>query len=366
MLTVGLDVGGTEGQILDIASRLDRKRFEVMVCALKGEGVIVKELRDRGVRVSTLGGKGLWDLRVLYRLFRVVFAERPDIIHAFLFWANFASRVVGKLLRVPILISSYRDVILWRKWGYRVCDRLTARWAHTVTCCSDAVRQLALSEVGGDEQKYITIHNGIDTAHFYPRRMLTKPEVGLRDGIPAIGTVCRLLEPEKGVTVLLEAMAYLAGPSGAPPCQLLVVGDGPAYDSLRARTEELGLTTQVVFAGMRRDVADLLPLLDIFILASLHEGFGIVILEAMAAGRPVVATSVGGIPEVVSHGQTGLLVPPGDAVALAGAIRSLLSDPDLARSLGASGRQLARERFSIDSVVRQHEDLYEVCFKQFA
>jgi len=105
MLAVGLGVGGTEGQILEIASRLDRERFDVTVCALKGNDVIARELRARGVRVVTLNGSGKWDIRVLYRLFRFIHKERPDVIHSFIFFANLAARVVGKILRVPLLIS---------------------------------------------------------------------------------------------------------------------------------------------------------------------------------------------------------------------------------------------------------------------
>jgi glycosyltransferase involved in cell wall biosynthesis len=359
LLTVGLGVGGTEGQLLELASRLDRRRFEVGVCALKGADVIADELRARGVRVIALDGEGTWDVRVLYRLYRVLRAERPDVIHAFLFWANFISRVLGRFLRVPVLISSYRDVLLWGRWRNRLCERLTARWAHAVTCCSEAVRRRVLSEVGGNEWKYITIHNGVDMAGFHSHRTVTKPDVGLREGVPVIGTVCRLIEPDKGITVLLQGMAQLAGPPAPLSCQLLIVGEGPARRQLHDLGERLGILSRVVFTGMRRDIADLLPLLDVFVMPSLSEGFGIAIVEAMAAGRPVVASAVGGIPEIVQHEETGLLVPPGDPVALAAALRDLVTRPDRARALGACGQQRARERFSIELAVKRHEDLYE-------
>lgn len=359
LLTVGLGVGGTEGQVLEIASRLDRRRFEVSVCSLKGADIIAHELRARGVRVITLDGRGAWDVRVLYRLARVILVERPDVIHAFLFWANFISRVLGRLLRVPVLISSYRDILLWAKWRNRLCDRFTAGWAHAATCCSEAVRRFALSEVGGDERKYITIHNGVDVARFTSSRTATRADVGLREGIPVIGTVGRLIEPGKGIAVLLQGMAQLAGPPASLSCQLLIVGDGPARRQLHALGERLGISSRVVFAGMRRDIVDLLPLLDVFVMPSLSEGFGIAIVEAMAAGRSVVASAIGGIPEIVQHEETGLLVPPGDPVALAAALHDLLTRPDRARALGACGRQRARERFSIEVVVKRHEDLYE-------
>lgn len=359
LLTVGLGVGGTEGQLLELASRLDRRRFEVGVCALKGADVIADEMRARGVRVIALDGKGTWDVRVLYRLYRVLLAERPDVIHAFLFWANFISRVLGRLLQVPVRISSYRDVLLWGRWRNRLCERLTARWAHAVTCCSEAVRLRVLSEVGGDEWKYLTIHNGVDMAGFHSYRTVTKRHVGLREGVPVIGTVCRLIEPDKGITVLLQGMAKLAGPPASLSCQLLIVGEGPARRQLHDLGERLGISSRVVFTGMRRDIADVLPLLDVFVMPSLSEGFGIAIVEAMAAGRPVVASAVGGIPEIVHHEETGLLVPPGDPDALAAALRDLVTRPDRARALGACGQQRARELFSIELAVKRHEDLYE-------
>ena len=358
LLTVGLGVGGTEGQVLEIAARLDRRRFEVSVCALKGADVLAHELRARGVRVITLDGKGAWDARVLYRLARVIRAERPDVIHAFLFWANCLSRVLGRLLRVPVRISSYRDILLWARWGYRVCDRVTAGWAQAATCCSEAVRRLALAEVGGDARTYVTIHNGVDVARFGSSRTVTRADVGLRDGVPVIGTVGRLIEPEKGIAVLLQGVARLAGPPAPLACQLLIVGDGPARGQLQELVERLGISSRVVFAGMRRDIADVLPLVDVFVMPSLSEGFGIAIVEAMAAGLPVVASDVGGIPEIVQHGETGLLVPPGDPAALAAALHELVTRPDRARALGACGRQRARERFSIESAVKRHEDLY--------
>ena len=358
LLTVGLGVGGTEGQVLEIASRLDRRRFEASVCALKGADVLARELRARGVRVITLDGKGAWDVRVPYRLARVIRAERPDVIHAFLFWANCLSRVIGRLLRVPVRISSYRDILLWSRWGYRVCDRVTAGWAQAATCCSEAVRRLALAEVGGGEWKYVTIHNGVDVARFSSSRTVTRADVGLRDGVPVIGTVGRLVEPEKGIAVLLQSMARLAGPPASLPCQLLIVGDGPARRHLHEIGERLGISSLVVFAGMRRDIAEVLPFVDVFVMPSLSEGFGIAIVEAMAAGRPVVATAVGGIPEVVVQGETGLLVPPGDAGALGDAVAHLVNHPEQARLMGARGRERACDRFSIESAVTRHEDLY--------
>ncbi len=364
LLTVGLGVGGTEAHVLELASRLNGSRFEVTVCALKGDGVIAEELRSRGVRVVILGGKGKLDVRVLLRLWRLVRRERPDIIHAFLFWANLAGRVVGRLLRVKIRLSSYHDVAVRRIWHRAIPDRLTMPWTHAIVCCSEAVCRSVRAQLGGEEKKYVAIPFGVDADRHVGAGSLKRRDLGLREELAVLGTVCRLMEPKKGLRVLLEAVAQLRKQSAAPGCQLLIVGDGPAYGSLRERAERMGLAPWVVFAGMRRDIPSLLPLMDVFVLPSLYEGFGIAILEAMASGRPVVATAVGGIPEVVVHGETGLLVPPGDPVALADALHELLTHPERARALGARGQERAREKFHIETIVRQHEALYETCLRQ--
>jgi glycosyltransferase involved in cell wall biosynthesis len=363
LLAVGLGVGGTESHVLELASRLDRARFAVTVCALKGDDVIARELRNRGVRVVTLGGRGKLDARVVWKLWRLICRERPDIIHAFLFWANVAGRIAGRFLQSPVRLSSYHDVEV-RRIRYRlIADRFTLKWTHGIVCCSDAVRRSVHSQIGGDEAKYTIIPFGVDLPRYEGGSTLRKAELGLQEGLPIIGTVCRLVEPKKGIGILLQAVSCLRARTPLPAFQFLIVGDGPAFETLREQSERMGIAPWVAFAGMRRDIPEILPLLDVFVLPSLYEGFGIAILEAMAAGRPVVATAVGGIPEVVVHEQTGLLVPPGDPLALAAAIEYLLSHPEQARLMGARGRERARESFRIEAVVRQHEEWYEACLE---
>lgn len=359
LLTVGLTAGGTEGQLLELASRLDSRRFNVLVCSLKPEGSIAREMRARGIRVVDLNGHGRWDLRVLWRLFRLIRREQPEILHAFLGLANLAASLVGRLLGVPVIIWSYRDVEMWKTRAHWMVDRLGARWADAITCCSEAVRQFVLARLDGQVSKLVTIHNGINLEAFCSPRVVTRSELALRDGGFVIGTVSRLDEPKKGLTVLLHALANVAGRKGVPAWQWLLVGDGPAHSRLRSLAAELGLSGQVVFTGARRDVPSLLPVMDLFVCPSLYEGFGIAIVEAMAAGRSVIASAVGGIPEIVVHEDTGLLVPPGDAGALADAIVALLTHPDRALAMGARGRARAK-KFSIEAAVQRHQQLYEL------
>jgi len=359
LVTVGLGIGGTETQILEIASRLDRNRFDVLVCGLKKDRVVAEELRARGIRVSTLDGLGKGDLRVLYRLVRLIRAERPDIIHAFLGVANLASSLAGRLVGVPVIVWSYRDVEVWKTRAHWLVDRAGARWAGAITCCSEAVRQFVLARLNGPASKVVTIHNGVDLEAFRAPRVASRSELSLPDGGCVIGTVTRLDEPKKGLTVLLRALAVLAKRDGLPPWQCLLVGDGPARERLEALAAELGLSGRVVFAGMRRDVVRVLPVMDLFVCPSLYEGFGIAIVEAMAAGRPVIASAVGGIPEIIVHQETGLLVPPGDATALADAMAALLTSSGQARQMGARGRERAEKIFSITTTVERHQQLYD-------
>ncbi len=364
LVAIGLGVGGTETHILELASRLDRSRFTVTVCALKSGGTMVQELEKRGVRVLSLDGTGKLDARVIVRLFKLLRAEQPDVVQAFLFWANVAARACGRILRAFPVISSYHDEVVREGWLVRLVDRLTLTWTDRIVCCSGAVGRSVVSRIGGKIEQCTIIPFGVDIEQFEATAAATRRELGLRDSQKVIGTVCRLVEPKKGLRFLLQAMAVLARKYGQPPCQLLIVGDGPSRQELELLRDHLKLSTWVVFSGSRRDIPRVLHAVDAFVLPSLYEGFGIAILEAMAAGKPVIATAVGGIPEFVLSGETGLLVEPGNVEALADAIDQLLSHPQQAQTMGVKGRIRAGESYHISTVVRQHEQVYTACLAQ--
>ena len=360
-LVVGLGVGGTESHLLELASRIDRKRFEVVVVSLKPDGLLVSELRSRGVRVISLNGKGKMDIRVLFRLREILRAERPDVVQAFLFLANVVALLCGRILKSFAVISSYHDEVVSEGWFNRMIDRATMKWAAHIVCCSEAVRRSVDQKIGRGKNNFAVIPFGVDTDWFREPRGISGSTIVLQKGLPVIGTVCRLVEPKKGLKYLLEAVAQLEQEAGKPVCQVLLVGEGPAEQGLRTLSERLGISPRVAFVGARRDIPAVLSLMSIFVLPSLYEGFGIAILEAMAAGKPVIATTVGGIPEFVVSGQSGFLVPPGDAPALARAIKQLLDEPEKACAMGRQGQAHVKKHYSIESVVRQHEQLYELC-----
>ena len=205
----------------------------------------------------------------------------------------------------------------------------------------------------------MTIYNGIDTERFRHGTATKKSLLGLQDTMATIGTVCRLDEPTKGIAVLLAAISQLTAMKQLPPFQLVIIGEGRSAETLCRLRDDLGLSEVVIFAGLRRDVERILPLLDIFVLPSISEGFGIALLEAMASGCPVVATAVGGIPEIVSSTDTGLLVPAGDPASLAHALADLLCHQDKSQRLGKAGQEWACTQFSVSTMVTHHERLYE-------
>jgi glycosyltransferase involved in cell wall biosynthesis len=361
LLAVGLGVGGTETHLLELASGIDRSKFDVVVCSLKSGGCLVEELLHRGVRVVNLAGAGKFDVRVLFRFWKLIRQERPDVVQSFLFWANLSARLVRRLSKRVRVVCSYHDEIVSEGRLVRIIDRLTFRWSDGVVCCSDAVRRSVSACLGAPAARQTIIPFGIDVGRFAASDRATREELGLRVDGPIVGTVCRLVEPKKGLSVLLQSVALLKGRSGDSECQLLIVGEGPARASLEALSEELGLANRVRFAGARRDIPRILPLLDVFVLPSFYEGFGIAILEAMAAGKPVVATTVGGVPEFVAAGETGLLVEPGNPAAIAEAIACLLGDREQARQMGLRGRTRVAQQFQMTTVVRQHEQIYQAC-----
>jgi glycosyltransferase involved in cell wall biosynthesis len=359
VLSVGFGVGGAEQLVLATAPRLREAGFEITVAALKGRGPIAAEIEAAGVRCVAFGGRGWGDLRVLGRLFRFLRAEPVDILHAHVFPANLAARLAGRAAGVPIVLTAHHDTDVWGGPHHRAIERLTAGLSDRVVACSDAVRRYVTERYGLPGDRVVTLRNAIvvpplrqDAA----ARDAQRARLGAGKGDALIGTLGRLDEPKKGLSCFLRAAALVA--RECPRARFTVVGDGPARRRLENLAETVGLRGRIVFAGERRDVADLLPAFDLFVQPSLWEGFGLTVLEAMAAARPVVASRVGGVPEIVREGREGLLVPPGDPGALAAAILEVLRGSDLATRLGRAGRERVETAFAIDGLVRDTVALY--------
>jgi glycosyltransferase involved in cell wall biosynthesis len=348
------ETGGAQTYVATLLPAL-AGRFDVTVAA-HGDGPLREAARTAGVRFVELEhvrrSLSPWrDALGLLEVTSLVRRERPHIVHVNSAKAGALGRVAAWLGRVPIRIYTVHG---WSFTAHRGASATPYRWAErllrpltTVTVCvAESERRAGLETKTCDEATTIVIHNGVDLPD-------TKvPEA--RAGPYRVVTVGRLQAP-KDVVTLVRALAGL--PRGA--YEAVIVGEGPDRPGVESEIRRLGLESLVELAGARNDVAELLAKADLFVLSSRSEGLPLSILEAMAAGLPVVATNVGGVPELVVEGETGFLVPPGDPKSLADAIARLLDDPALRRRLGAAGRARVAERFDLESARRAHLDLYD-------
>ncbi len=341
----GQIVGGGEISLLSLMTALDRAKWNPLL-VVPEEGRLAQEARAAGIstRIIPMPSpnkarrtllRSIRDLRAL------ILDHRIDLVHANGSRAMIFAGLAAFLADKPVI------------WHVRVADpdgwldRALARLATRIIVNSDAVRH-RFAWVSDD--KVCRIHNGIDTERFVPRPAApaSRAAVPLSPDDHVVVSIGRFV-PYKGYDRLLEAAALLR--KSAPDLHWVLVGDGELRDHLIARCTELGLTGRVHFTGWVEDVRDVLALADIFVLPSLGEHFGRVLVEAMAMGKPVVATSGGGVPEIVLHEETGLLVPPADPKTMADAVRRLLDRPDLARHYGLAGRRRAETHFSLRSHV---------------
>jgi sugar transferase (PEP-CTERM/EpsH1 system associated) len=353
-----LDLGGAERQVVEIVRRLDRSRFEPLVGCLVKKGRWGEALQREGVRVVEFAKRPGLDLRLLGRLARLLREERVSVVHTHAFTAATWGRLAAAVARTPVVIAHEHSAFSLDSWHRRLVDRALVPTTDRWVAVSQALARDLVRQEGLPRSRVVVVRNGIPL----PAPEGLRRAAALRDEWRSgrfhtlVGTVGRL-EVRKGLEVFLQAMAVLA-PSH-PTLRAVVVGEGPMGGRLEDQARELGLGDRVLFTGRRDDVPEVLGALDIFALPSHTEGLSISLLEAAASGLPIVATDVGGNPEVVEDGVTGLLVPPGDPDAFAAGLARILETPGGGGELGARAAERVRARFSAESMVGQIEDLYE-------
>jgi glycosyltransferase involved in cell wall biosynthesis len=358
-------MGGGERLARVITERLDPDRFERTLCVTGWSAArasnpanleAVGDLRRSGARflpISRPFRAALWSWWPVLSYLR---RERVDILHAHQFGSNAWAAILGTLARTPVVIAHEHT------WSYqgqpvrRFLDReLIARRSAAFLAVSreDRRRMIEIERIPAD--KIVYVPNGI--AEFPPPSGHdVRAELGIGPEDPVVGTVCSL-RPQKALDVLLRAAAVLA--TEFPRLRVLIVGQGTERRALEGLVEELGLEGTVILLGRRTDVPDLLEALDVAACSSDFEGSPLSIMEYMEAGKPVVATAVGGVPDLVLDGVTGILVEPQESAALAAAIGELLRDRGRAERMGEAGRERRRREFSLDEMVRRIERLYE-------
>jgi len=359
-LITRLPIGGAERLLVDVVRRLDPARFDSVVCCIQDKGALAAELEGAGFTVQNLNRmqSKRFDWRAVRDLARLIRSERIALVHSHLYHANLYGRIAAWLAGVPA-VATVHNVYTRSKLHRRLLNRFLSRKSVRVIAVSGEVRDDLVGRDGIDPRRVATIHNGIDLGRV--ESALTRDQARARLGIPesaiAIGCIGRL-EEQKGHRFLLEA-CHLLRENEPLKLHVSLAGDGRLRSELESRAAALGLAPQVSFLGARSDVADILRALDICVMPSLWEGLSIAMLEAMAAGLPLVISDVSGVAQAFGEEDCGIRVPPRDVAALARAIQDLARSPERRRKLGEAGRRRVRAEFDIEAMIRRLAAVYE-------
>ena len=356
MLLLGdtLNLGGTEGQFVAVAVGLSQAGWDVHVSCIRAEGPLRSKLEDAGLVPWTCGRGSFKSPRLglaVATLVRYLRMHRIQLVHSFDFYSNVLAVPAARFAGVPAVIASQRDLGDVRSRGKQLANRLALRSATAVLVNAKSIRSRLVETRAVHPSKITVIQNGIDLGRFSPRQ-----DRGSRDSGPVVGTLANLRR-EKGLDDLLRAAALLT--RGGMKARFVIWGEGPLRAELEGLASQLGLSEAVRFAGHTTSAQDALKTLDIFVLPpTSNEGLSNALLEAMAIGLPAVATRTGGNTELIAHGRTGLLVPPGQPAALATAITRLIDEPALAARLGEQASEHARAEYSMARMVGRLENFY--------
>jgi glycosyltransferase involved in cell wall biosynthesis len=362
--------GGAEHQLVETVKMLDRTRFEPVVCHFRAPDYLAEDLRRAGIRVLNLEvppGKPRWP-ELTWKLVQLAKAERPALIHTSLLEADVLGGVAGLASQTPVVSTlcniagdrvrladnPYNNWVKFAATNVLWAGSLRAFHRHSIAI-SRAVRDSAVSTFGMRSDKMSVIYRGIEPSRPIPREPEVRNSLGFGGAAPFLLAIGRLA-PQKGLKYLIAALPAVV--RAHPRARLAIVGEGWLKPQLEEQARTLGVSEHVSFLGKRGDVSALLAACDVFVFPSLFEGLGVSLLEASYAGCACISTNTGPIPEIVTDGETGLLVPPGDSAALAAAIIRLAQQPEYAQQLGEAARARSLERFMLVDKVKQLEELY--------
>ncbi|RMG32749.1 MAG: glycosyltransferase [Planctomycetota bacterium] len=355
----GLNVGGAERVLTRLVTALDRREWEPLVLCLGPEGPFADRIRAASVPVEILGARGSVDApRVLWTLVRRLRAFRPAVLQSFLFHANVIGALAGRLAGVPRVATGIRVAEREKLWHLRWQRRIT-RLVDVHVCVSGSVAEHAATVGGLPRERLVVIHNGVSLEEIdaVPAADMSAVLSLAEAGPPPRTVLCvgRLDEQKDPLGLLAVASAFL---SAGGDVHLVYVGDGPLRSRLEQRIAEHPLRERIHCLGRRDDVLGLMKAATCLVLPSRWEGMPNVVLEAMAAGLPVVAFDVEGVRELIPDDRFGAVVPSGDSAALAAAVRTLLEDADRRRGLARAARQRIAEDFTLRRMVEKYASLY--------
>lgn len=365
---IRLAEGGMKEHFLNLLRYIDQNKFS-LVAAGPFTDSLAKELRSWGVKVygipipgNVSPGK---DLSCLIQLQRILAKEKIDLIHMHGSKAALLGRLAARFSSTKYAVFTAHNFI-WdnynsrsKKFLFTLLERSLVPFTQKIITVSSALQEELKKQQRIPSEKLVTIYNGLAIDQFCPTQgdKRLKIELGFTPEDLIVGTVARLI-PEKGIQYLLESAAQVKHSRKKQPIGFLIVGDGPFRPALEKQVQELGLSQHVVFTGHRKEIKELLGIVDVFVLPSLSEGLGIALLEAMAMKKPVIGSQVGGIPEVIQPGVNGYLFPPADPEFLTEAILQLVDNPLERAKMGLKGRKIVEEYFSLKKMIKSIEDLY--------
>jgi glycosyltransferase involved in cell wall biosynthesis len=359
-----LSVGGTEKQLYLLVSSLNPDLFKSIVVQLSPYNPLSCPTYKEGFieffNFPTKKFYSLHGLRQLYRLSRLAKQYKVGVIHTFFEKAEVMGWLTMRFADIPIWITSRRDLGFKRKEIYKRIFRLAARDCRKCVANCYAVKQQIIQNERFSGEKVEVIYNGLDLSTFeetsFNRKGIRK-ELGLQDHVPLVGMIANFNFEIKGHGFFIGAAKKVL--EKVSDVEFLLIGDGYLQNRYKEMAQALGVGKKIHFLGKRNDIPTILSDLTISVLSSTSEGLSNVILESMAVGKPMVATNVGGSPEIVMDGITGYLVPPSNTQAMATAIIQLLQDPNKAITMGAAGQKLVREKFGTRAMVESYENLYK-------
>jgi glycosyltransferase involved in cell wall biosynthesis len=385
-LITRLDKGGSAENTLLTVLGIDKKKYEVVLAkgptyesrmSKEEHASVIADLKEaqlKGVKIVNIPFllrriNPVYDLLALFSLYILLIKERPTIVHTHTSKAGLLGTLAAKMAGIPFLIHTPHGHVLWDYFGplktkiFIFLERLTSRVTGKIIALTNSEKEDYLKFRIAEEDRFVVIFSGVKLNKFkeslFSEKQNFKKELGIPENSPIVGTVGRLV-PVKGPESLIKAAKYML--SKYPDTFFIFTGDGYLKQDLENKAFKMGIKENIIFLGWRDDAAKIISAYDVFVLPSLNEGMGRVLVEAMALGKPIVASNIGGIPDLVTHGKNGFLVPPKNPKELAKYIQILLEDKEKREKMGLAGKEMALN-FSAENMVEKIEELYEELLK---
>ena len=355
-LITSLEVGGTQRGLLLGLPRFNQEKYEHVICSLMDRMQMRNQFLQTGIKVKSLGVNTKTDMLALLRLRSLIKELRPDILHTYLLHSNIIGRIIGRLSDVPVIIGSERTIGQVGSLG-RILTKVTNPLTDVVEVNSHIGAKAIKKDLGVPLNKIVVIPSGLDTNKYLASsdRFRIRSSLGLSDKQHLVLYIGRL-RPVKGVDKGLKGFKKVL--QKHPTAHLALAGEGEQSPTLQSLASELGIYENVTFLGIRNDLPDILSACDSVLIPSRNEGLPRVAIEAMAAGKPIIATKVGGTPEAIIDGVTGILVRPNDIDQMGNAISHLIGNVKLQKRLGAAGRKRAIQHYSVEKYISRLDSLY--------